>query len=257
MGLLSVNVRAKEWRGIVPTRSTRADVIRKLGSPSQKLESRFNYHLESYEVDIVFSSSALCEGPKIPSERVLLIQLTLHPRVPLTNLGLDQSRFRSFSRSTTDRDFVGYIDDNDGLIVGTHKGQVDRMFYIASAAERSWCTSYYNNPERLASVYVDYTPLAFDIFSGLSLLDESARLDNFALHLRNQRELKAYVVLYPAFKTHNNEAQKTANRIKEYLTTKRGLESERIAVIIGAKREREETELWALPAGSPPPVGPR
>jgi hypothetical protein len=76
---LSETSNAKDWRGIVPLHSTRADVTRLLGPSPDANNIRARYFLEKEDVYIVFSSDEPYPGctSEIAKDAVLLIQITL------------------------------------------------------------------------------------------------------------------------------------------------------------------------------------
>ena len=68
---------AKNWRGIVPLRSTRADVERLLGRPNAKYE---RYQIENEEATVTFSKGECAEGWKVPRDTVLSITIAFKQR---------------------------------------------------------------------------------------------------------------------------------------------------------------------------------
>src|SRR3954467_13912107 len=52
---------AKEWRGVVPLRSTRADVERLLGAPKQSTPDAFYYSFP-YEIAVVWFQTKTCDS---------------------------------------------------------------------------------------------------------------------------------------------------------------------------------------------------
>ena len=248
---------AKEWRGIVPLRSTRDDVIRLLGPTRDTNDLRSIYHLEKEEVYIVFSSKNFCDADtkKVPLGTVLLIQITPSTKPPLTDFQVDKKKFRRFDPSSQSTEFQGYIDDDEGLMIRGHKELVDKVFYMASAKDRDLCPTYYANPERFAQIMVEYLPRKFDEYSDLSLEDEKARLDNLAIYLqKDEPEFKGYIIVYAGQGMRSGEAQARAKRAKDYLVKVRRIDAARIGTIYGGCRDRLEVELYALPSSMSPPT---
>ncbi len=192
---------AKDWRGIFPMRSTRADVEMLLGKPpvpsndgsSNALnKGRSFYSLAEGEVFILFADAEIplavdCLA-RIPAGTVLSIHVTPKKELALKNLAIDESKFRSFDPSQPpDIGYAAYINEQEGLIVRTFNSKVEQIIYIASATDKGLCPSYYENSESIAGVIVCALPVSqakFDEYGDLSFADEKSRLDNFAIQLQ-------------------------------------------------------------------------
>ena len=145
---------AKDWRGLVPLRSTRADVIRGF---SQCLDSastcRFNY--EKSDVLIVFSSSSdradECEK-SLPTDTVLHIEVKPATTLRLADLQISKKKLRTFDPAIPRGQgykvgYKAYIDETSGIVINTFKGKVLQLEYIASSKDRHLCPTYYEDPE--------------------------------------------------------------------------------------------------------------
>src|SRR5947209_2603048 len=88
---------AESWRGIVPLRSTRQDVVRLLGQCSSQAD-RCDFGLLDGDVYIVFSGSERC-ADHIPAGTVLLIERELNSTSGFDELNLDKKRFKTFDPS--------------------------------------------------------------------------------------------------------------------------------------------------------------
>lgn len=82
---------AKEWRGITPLRSTRADVERLLGRPES--ESGGTYATEGERVLVTYSRRPCDHGWRVPVDTV--ISFFVHPKKPpkFSDLKLDVKRY--------------------------------------------------------------------------------------------------------------------------------------------------------------------
>lgn len=114
-------VRAKEWRGIVPLKSTKADVERLLGKPNRL----GRYEIGNERVSVLYSEGP-CDGesqalPKdnceclVAKDTVVRIALTLDSPVSVAKLGLDKAKYRrtpflAYHPSST------YSDFSDGVV---------------------------------------------------------------------------------------------------------------------------------------------
>ena len=94
----------------------------------------------------------------------------------------------------------------------------------------------------------------FDEFSGFTCEDMKARMDNFAVALLQERDVRGFVVVYGGKRGLRGEAQAWIERAKDYLFNSRNLNSERVAMLNGGYREARAVELWLLPGGATPPA---
>lgn len=88
----------------------------------------------------------------------------------------------------------------------------------------------------------------FDEYGNIAFNDEKARLDNFAIQLQNEPGAQGYIVAYGSCA---GEAQRRADRAKDYLVTTRGLDPGRITVVAADNCVAELTvELHICPTGA-------
>ena len=86
-------VQAKEWRGIVPLKSTRADVERSLGKPNGL--GRYQFENERAYIDYAKG----CDQRKdclclVPKDTVIRISVTLESDLKLSQLKIDKSKYK-------------------------------------------------------------------------------------------------------------------------------------------------------------------
>lgn len=162
---------AKEWRGIVPLHSTREDVERLLGLPPPPPtdgtriytlnKTRSIYFLEEEEVYIVFAEKDVlaavgCIGT-VPTGTVLLIEIKPKKERKLSDLQIDERRFRKFDPSEPPNlGFMAYADDEEGISIRTQDEKVQQINYYAAAKDTHLCPSYYSNPKRFCSILIDF-----------------------------------------------------------------------------------------------------
>lgn len=91
--LMGVEVAAKSWRGIVPLRSTRADVQRVLGPPITGGGTIDLYELEEGHVNVMYAGARCEQGLpadwgnwNVPAGRVVNISISLHVPQPVAKL---------------------------------------------------------------------------------------------------------------------------------------------------------------------------
>ena len=106
------------------------------------------------------------------------------------------------------------------------------------------CTAQVPQPPR---------PRPFDEFGNIARDDEKARLDTFAIQLQNEPGSRGYVIVYPGPASRAGEAQRRADRAREYLVNTRGIDAGRIVTTVGPQRDAFTVQLWVVPAGAEPP----
>lgn len=262
MMLVSVtSVPAKDWRGIFPLHSTRADVERLFGPPKPTKDrlvvnkGRWIYFMDQEEIHFVFAEGNFpgkidCVAP-LADGTILMIYVRPKTHPSIDSLQIDETKFRKFNPSPVpDPENLSFINEEDGLLIETFNGKVSRFIYTAAAADRPSCDGYYGNLERFV------TPIAcgmnFDTYGNIRFFDETARLDNFAIQLMNV-DAYGYIVVYAGRKATVNEAQRRADRAKNYLVKVRDIESGRLYAVDGGYSEELIVRLYITPAGSEPP----
>jgi hypothetical protein len=250
---------SKEWHGLTPLHSTRADVERVLGASVDPSGS--TYETDNEKVSIWYSDEPCHKGISelwnVPKDTVLSITLYPKRKMSVSDLNLNQAEFRRIPDPHLD-EIVEYVNDNDGIqieasaITGRSE-MVTSITYRPSAKDRHLrCPG--------ASVLSGKEPAGghlrkFDEYPDIPYEDEKARLDNLAIYLQNDKpEFKGYIIVYAGRSARSGEAQARAKRAKDYLVKVRGIEAARIITIDGGCRDRLEVELYALPAAMSPPT---
>ena len=139
---LVFEVRAKDWRGIIPLKSTKADVERLLGKTSQS----GTYEIQNEKLSIWYSQGP-CEGTHlnlakenceclVVQDTVLKITVSLDRTVETTTLGID---IYKFERSPVDTypPTATYSNLNDGVVYTIREVDhtVTGIDYLPSAAD--------------------------------------------------------------------------------------------------------------------------
>jgi len=100
------------------------------------------------------------------------------------------------------------------------------------------------------SAQISVTPKCrkFDEYDDIAFNDEKARLDNFAIQLQQEPDAQGYIVAYGEC---TGQAQKRAQRAKDYLVNTRGVSEGRITIVAADNCLAELTiELWVCPRGA-------
>jgi hypothetical protein len=153
-------VAAAEWRGIVPGRSTRQDVIREFSQCSDSSQ-RCEFSLPKEDVYITFSGSVDCPGDPADAT-VLLIERDLADEATLSSLSLKRRRFKKFDpTSPRHLGYQGYLDEKAGLVVKAFNNRVFQVYYFPVQGDRAICPNYYRKPRDFAQTYVEHAPLVY------------------------------------------------------------------------------------------------
>jgi hypothetical protein len=106
----------------------------------------------------------------------------------------------------------------------------------------------------LTSVSFAQTRMAQE-YGDTSCEEEMAHLDNYAISLQVDPNLRGYIVVYGGRRgTRRRQMSARLYRIRRYLTTNRGIQARRIVTARGGFRERFTVELWLVPRGESIPA---
>jgi hypothetical protein len=150
MAFFSVNVHAETWRGIVPLRSTKADVERRLGEPSEATDKLLSYRLSNETILISLITDEVNDQILKPGT-VRDIQVMPKNGINIADLGLDEKRIRFVKGSKPAyQGFMGYVDEDAGIIVNL--SGIQTIFYFANSKDRARCPSCTINPQSIADI---------------------------------------------------------------------------------------------------------
>ena len=232
---------AKEWRGLVPLKSSRADVERLLGKPTAQNPDTAYYRLPS-ELAVIHFQMSGCDqfgfNWNVPVNTVIGIGVI--PRgVNRIEPYLTQGNF--IPDNYNDR-FRHYDDETQGQSIEVYGDIVTLLDYYPAAVDESLRCA------RVQSCCVDPMPL-FDEYQELPLQDERARLDNFLIQLNEHYARGVISVVGPSAKARNQATTKLAVRAKHYLVKKLKLEPERLLIVDGGYRAETVIRLSIYPIG--------
>ena len=138
---LVLTVEAKEWRGITPLKSTRADVERMLGKPNQL----GRYEIQNERVIITYSegpcnsafgslAKANCEC-LVAKDIVLKIAVTFDSPVKVSKLGIEKANYERTAVGATYRPMATYSDFTVGVVYAIRESEdvVTNIDYLPSA----------------------------------------------------------------------------------------------------------------------------
>jgi hypothetical protein len=148
--LLSVNlVEAEEWRGIVPLKSTRADVEKMLGRSTDHIPT---YDLRDEVVTVSYAQFPCDHKPppgwpvpppgwNVPKDTVVSIHVKPRKSVPLSSLGLDLNEFKRVRGDHDLPQHFRYVNEEKGYSIevfafGGEKGEIVSAYvYFPTAKE--------------------------------------------------------------------------------------------------------------------------
>jgi hypothetical protein len=222
----------KEWRGIVPLKSTRADVERVFGvakNPSDwislyKLANEivvFNFETQGCDTDL----GAFGYAWNVPLGTVTSIGI-----IPRGAHRLEEYKAaNNFKIDDNGTGFVYYTDASAGFMIENYKNLVTLVeYYPESAQAKLQC------PRTRECCYHLYS--RFDEYSDIPFADEKARLDNFMFQL-NAGFWRGTLEIQGPSKEDRQRRMKLAARGKRYLVKERGLEPERLLIVDGGFNE--------------------
>jgi hypothetical protein len=92
----------------------------------------------------------------------------------------------------------------------------------------------------------------FDSYGAIGRKAEIARLNGFAIELKNQPGAQGYLLVYGGRWGRTGKAQKVATRSVQYLKA-RGIDAGRIVSVDAGFKEELIIDLWLVPTGAIPP----
>lgn len=244
--ILTQTIEAKDWRGIVPLRSTRADVERLLGQPEKGLGSI--YQTGSETISVSYSEKPCDYGWQVPLNTV--ISIIVHPKNPLgfATLKLDERKYEK--RKDPHHEYLYYyVNQEEGInyTLDAEAGVVKSIEYYSPSKDNTLrCANAMNSPGGTKHI------IRFDEYVNAPA-NQKKRLDSFAAALRQDATQQGYVLVYAGRRSRPDEAQVKALWIRNYLVKMKRLDDGRIHTINGGHREQATVELYLVPSGATPP----
>ena len=98
------------------------------------------------------------------------------------------------------------------------------------------------------------TAKKFDEFGDEELTSTAARLDNFAIALHQEPQMKAFVIAYRSHRDLPGLSSSLAAWLRNYLILNRGFAADRIIAIDGGRARCVTQELWLVQPGAAPAI---
>lgn len=235
---------AKSWRGLIPLHSTRQDVERLLGPPTDVY-----YKLRNEAVYIDFSSGT-CKGAgadsyKVPVGTITRIMVIPKSEPSLKALRVDITRYKK----SADKDIeqhIFYYDEEGGESIEVFDGKVESIVYTPTASEASLrCYSSFEDWMTANNVACVLPVAKFDQFGAISVSEEHLRLSNLAIQLKSEPPVsRGWIVVYGGKKDGMRAVVRRAKRIKHFLVKQQGLASGRVLTMAAGTLDEPRVELW-------------
>jgi len=223
--IAAANVAAgKEWRGIVPLKSTRTDVERVFGAPKYTSYSGAYYSLPN-EIVVFDYQPRPCHEDRLGIEwNVPIATVVGIGVVPKGNHRRQEYPLPADSRMVDDGGgFFYYFDNAAGFALETYKDRVTLVEYYPEAAQNTL-----KCPQKDTCCTDLFT--RFDEYARLPFADEKARLDNYMIQLNSLVARGTIEVAGPS-KSARQQQVKRAARARNYLIKQHGVEAERLLIV--------------------------
>ncbi len=136
--VLAGSSQAKEWRGITPLQSTRADVEKLLGRSAHDGYG-VSYPIGDEVATFEYSSGDCSDKGRaydVPPYTVLRIRVSSGRKPTFSDLGIDLKKFRTVEDSELS-DVLYYINDEEGVTYEVQGGLVITTEYWPTAKDRN------------------------------------------------------------------------------------------------------------------------
>jgi len=252
--VIAIPLRAKEWRGITPLHSTRADVERIFGESANGSGSWAVYQTEGEGISILFASGPPCGSNaenewRVPKGTVISISISPKTIVLFSTLKVDKSKYQKL-KDPHQLNRIEYWNNEEGESISVVDDEVSSFTYFAAARDSVLhCNGSRPEPD---SARRDYFRL--DVYGDLAFRDEKARLDNFAIALQRQSDSKGYIIAYPNRRLTVSSTLARLRQARRYLVKVRRIDRERVVLIRGGFKKQFTTELFVVPKGAETPA---
>lgn len=133
---------ANSWQGIIPLRSTRADVEKALGppTPDSKAQNAADYRTKNERVFVLYSTGSCDINPSngwnVPRGIVITVSVYPNTKPKFSALKLDESKYVR-SADPEMLDLVYYTNDEEGISIEVNmaEGVVNAFRYWPTAKE--------------------------------------------------------------------------------------------------------------------------
>ena len=235
------------WRGLVPLRSTRAQVEQLLGTMNTRCQC---YSTETETVHVEYANGP-CKGDlagwNVPADTVLSLQIS--PKNPISFSEMKVAK-EEFVRTVDDANFSYYGNGEKGLRYSVSwDGKLESIWYGPSIKDNNMRCAGFPPTDGGITAYHPYYEFPYE-----TVEDIKSRVGDFGVRLVGNRELKGYVIVYG---TPNNKSEviaTLATTTRKYLIEELNVDSRALEVINGGFRETPTVALFLNPREWPSPV---
>ncbi len=139
------------WRGIVPFRSTRNDVISTFGGCRETALNRCMLETRK-ETVVVFFANRMCRTPKSSNPNDLVTRIEASPKeftkFTVDKINFDNVVFMSINDPTPYGSSM-IADDPDGIAIQTNEKSIRKIYYLPTSEDSRLCPKAYVEPTGL------------------------------------------------------------------------------------------------------------
>jgi hypothetical protein len=141
----------REWRGIVPFRSTRKDVISTFGGCKETALDRCMLETRK-EMVVVSFANRTCGTPKSPNPNDIVTRIEVSPKV-FTRFTVDKINFDNVVfisiKDPTPYGSAMIADDKHGIAIQTNEKAIRKIYYLPTSEDSGSCPEAYVQPTGL------------------------------------------------------------------------------------------------------------
>jgi hypothetical protein len=233
--------------GIVPLRSTRADVKRLYGSSQDSCECIFPGTDSTLKVTY---ATAPCSGPvygwNVPKDTV--VEFRVIPKTPISfsQQALDRNNF--VKRYSPEDITIYYTNVKSGVMFSVQDNHVISIVFFPTDKDKGLRCPGFPSYDGVPP------PTSEGTIFDRNKINVEARLDNLAIQLLANKKIRGYVVTYAGKISCRGEGEQMAEEARRYLMEKRGVPADQIIGIDGGFRETSQYDLFILDLEMPPPT---
>lgn len=237
----------QEWRKITPLKSTCEDAKLLLGIKECHSQTVV---LEDESVNIDFAEKPCFDGWNVPAGTVIGLTVYSKKKALLKDLNIDLTKYEK-TESVTDPDHTVYFNAEEGIgLTVTPDGKVESISY--EPLRKDYYLRYPTWLDNQSIKLGSGRSSKFDEYGAISFSKAKQRLKDVALHLQHNPNIFAYIVYYGGRQSCIKEAERRAQRAKEYLIDYHKILLNRIETIEGGYRADLTIEVFTGPRDSAP-----
>ena len=246
----------QSWKRIVPLQSTRADVERALGRPTESNGDTYKF---KNEIVSVFYTGGSCEkgfpyGWNVAPDVVTKIAVIPRTKLTLNELGIDVGGYTKTQNIR--HGGVDYTNKDTGISIGLNDNGEVVVIQIEPAAKdsRLLCPEAAARQREIDSGESAYiSPNIY--YSDLSPQEEETRIEIFVDEVKKHpANSKVYIISYISPKECEADVTRRLDRVRDRVASLLGINTDRITAINGGHNSAGWTELYVVRPDQPHPL---